>query len=215
MIELFVLNANCVLGVWAVLCAGVCTDTLVRSWQWRSLRSLLRRWHPCSWRRWKPPHWKKSKYSTWRRDTPPSVCCNFALVRYFDHLFFVKFTSFETVFVFSVTLIDSYESTTFIFLVFDLWVWNKQLKYNILWQLNMNIAWYESVFSFNSMRRGELFDYLTEKVTLSEKETRWAPASKLWVLPENRPQFNFRTNKFARKKHNKNWLERLSWPTSI
>lgn len=27
------------------------------------------------------------------------------------------------------------------------------------------------------MRRGELFDYLTEKVTLSEKETRWAPAS--------------------------------------
>ncbi|KAG7272836.1 hypothetical protein CRUP_025816 [Coryphaenoides rupestris] len=41
-----------------------------------------------------------------------------------------------------ITLIDSYESTTFIFLVFDL------------------------------MRRGELFDYLTEKVTLSEKQTR-------------------------------------------
>ncbi|XP_076025737.1 phosphorylase b kinase gamma catalytic chain, liver/testis isoform [Genypterus blacodes] len=41
-----------------------------------------------------------------------------------------------------ITLIDSYESATFIFLVFDL------------------------------MRRGELFDYLTEKVTLSEKETR-------------------------------------------
>ncbi|XP_056325791.1 phosphorylase b kinase gamma catalytic chain, liver/testis isoform [Danio aesculapii] len=41
-----------------------------------------------------------------------------------------------------ITLIDSYESTAFIFLVFDL------------------------------MRRGELFDYLTEKVTLSEKETR-------------------------------------------
>ncbi|XP_034049841.1 phosphorylase b kinase gamma catalytic chain, liver/testis isoform isoform X1 [Thalassophryne amazonica] len=41
-----------------------------------------------------------------------------------------------------ITLIDSYESTTFIFLVFDL------------------------------MRRGELFDYLTEKVTLSEKEAR-------------------------------------------
>ncbi|XP_062859825.1 phosphorylase b kinase gamma catalytic chain, liver/testis isoform [Trichomycterus rosablanca] len=41
-----------------------------------------------------------------------------------------------------ITLVDSYESTTFIFLVFDL------------------------------MRRGELFDYLTEKVTLSEKETR-------------------------------------------
>ncbi|XP_069840864.1 phosphorylase b kinase gamma catalytic chain, liver/testis isoform isoform X2 [Dendropsophus ebraccatus] len=41
-----------------------------------------------------------------------------------------------------ITLIDSYESSTFIFLVFDL------------------------------MKRGELFDYLTEKVTLSEKETR-------------------------------------------
>lgn len=41
-----------------------------------------------------------------------------------------------------ITLIDSYESTTFIFLVFDL------------------------------MRRGELFDYLTERVTLNEKETR-------------------------------------------
>ncbi|KAG5855040.1 phosphorylase b kinase gamma catalytic chain, liver/testis isoform [Anguilla rostrata] len=41
-----------------------------------------------------------------------------------------------------ITLIDSYESATFIFLVFDL------------------------------MRRGELFDYLTEKVTLSEKEAR-------------------------------------------
>ncbi|XP_018431219.1 PREDICTED: phosphorylase b kinase gamma catalytic chain, liver/testis isoform [Nanorana parkeri] len=41
-----------------------------------------------------------------------------------------------------ITLIDSYESSTFIFLVFDL------------------------------MKRGELFDYLTEKVKLSEKETR-------------------------------------------
>ncbi|OCT64538.1 hypothetical protein XELAEV_18045637mg [Xenopus laevis] len=41
-----------------------------------------------------------------------------------------------------ISLIDSYESSTFIFLVFDL------------------------------MKRGELFDYLTEKVTLSEKETR-------------------------------------------
>ncbi|KAF7238746.1 Phosphorylase b kinase gamma catalytic chain, liver/testis isoform [Varanus komodoensis] len=43
---------------------------------------------------------------------------------------------------FIITLIDSYETSTFMFLVFDL------------------------------MRRGELFDYLTEKVTLSEKETR-------------------------------------------
>ncbi|ETE66459.1 Phosphorylase b kinase gamma catalytic chain, testis/liver isoform, partial [Ophiophagus hannah] len=41
-----------------------------------------------------------------------------------------------------ITLIDSYETSTFMFLVFDL------------------------------MRRGELFDYLTEKVTIGEKETR-------------------------------------------
>ncbi|XP_063296748.1 phosphorylase b kinase gamma catalytic chain, liver/testis isoform, partial [Pelobates fuscus] len=48
-----------------------------------------------------------------------------------------------------ITLIDSYESNTFIFLVFDL------------------------------MKRGELFDYLTEKVTLSEKETRFIMRSLL------------------------------------
>ncbi|XP_066131804.1 phosphorylase b kinase gamma catalytic chain, liver/testis isoform [Saccopteryx bilineata] len=41
-----------------------------------------------------------------------------------------------------ITLIDSYESSSFMFLVFDL------------------------------MRKGELFDYLTEKVVLSEKESR-------------------------------------------
>uniref|UniRef100_UPI00358E63CC phosphorylase b kinase gamma catalytic chain, liver/testis isoform-like isoform X1 n=1 Tax=Myxine glutinosa TaxID=7769 RepID=UPI00358E63CC len=41
-----------------------------------------------------------------------------------------------------IALIDCYQSNTFIFLIFDL------------------------------MKRGELFDYLTEKVTLSEKESR-------------------------------------------
>lgn len=35
------------------------------------------------------------------------------------------------------------------------------------------IVWYYTTLVFLlSMRRGELFDYLTEKVTLSEKETR-------------------------------------------
>jgi len=33
-------------------------------------------------------------------------------------------------------------------------------------------GWSESHVFIDSMRRGELFDYLTEKVTLSEKETR-------------------------------------------
>ncbi|GCC42793.1 hypothetical protein chiPu_0026593 [Chiloscyllium punctatum] len=42
-----------------------------------------------------------------------------------------------------ITLIDYYTSETVTFLVFDL------------------------------MKRGELFDYLTHKVVLSEKETRW------------------------------------------
>ncbi|PIO14792.1 hypothetical protein AB205_0155330 [Aquarana catesbeiana] len=58
-----------------------------------------------------------------------------------------------------ISLIDSYESSTFIFLVFDL------------------------------MKRGELFDYLTEKVKLSEKETRcnvYTITRLLEVAPEKR-----------------------------
>ncbi|XP_043910147.1 phosphorylase b kinase gamma catalytic chain, skeletal muscle/heart isoform [Protopterus annectens] len=51
-----------------------------------------------------------------------------------------------------IQLIDSYESHTFFFLVFDL------------------------------MKKGELFDYLTEKVTLSEKEARKIMRSLLEVV---------------------------------
>lgn len=73
-----------------------------------------------------------------------------------------------------VTLIDSYESTTFIFLVFDLWVLQQratlQLVIRLVHRFHPNML--KMLVFIRSMRRGELFDYLTEKVTLSEKETR-------------------------------------------
>ncbi len=116
-------------GGWAVWCAGVCTDTRVRSWRWRLLRSLRRRWPFSSWRRWKPPRWRRSKSSTWWRDTPQSVCWTSALLNTKALLFsaFGDSNVLKSCYVLfpSVTLIDSYESTTFIFLVFDLWVWRQ------------------------------------------------------------------------------------------
>lgn len=73
--------------MWAVLCADVCTDTRVRSWQWRLLRSQQRRWLPSSLRRWKPPLWRRSKSSTWWRDTPQSVCRIFPFLGHRTHDF--------------------------------------------------------------------------------------------------------------------------------
>lgn len=70
-----------------------------------------------------------------------------------------------------VTLIDSYESTTFIFLVFDLWVLQQRTTQQICASVFPDML--KTLVFIHSMRRGELFDYLTEKVTLSEKETRW------------------------------------------
>lgn len=109
-------------GVWAAWCAGVCTDTQVRSWRWRLLRSQLRRWPLSSWRRSRPQHLRRSKSSTWWRDMPQSVRLTSALfcLVFFSWRFKVL-TPCHVLFP-AVTLIDSYESTTFIFLVFDLWV---------------------------------------------------------------------------------------------
>lgn len=53
----------------------------------------------------------------------------------------------------------------------------KTIKLNFFYTPNLKFRFLSTTFvnllSFVvSMRRGELFDYLTEKVTLSEKETR-------------------------------------------
>lgn len=47
---------------------------------------------------------------------------------------------------------------------------------------------------FNRMKRGELFDYLTDKVTLSEKETRSAPIvdSPIIVFKQTNPMLKRR-----------------------
>lgn len=62
-----------------------------------------------------------------------------------------------------------------------LWVNNLHIfgirPVSILYIIILYLHWkFQTKFTHNfsySMRRGELFDYLTEKVTLSEKETRW------------------------------------------
>lgn len=90
---------NGISGVWAVWCAGVCTDTRARSWQWRLLRSQRRRWPLSSWRRWKPLRWRRSKSSTWWRDMPQSVCWTSAFFGLQDASIFFswRFKSAETV----------------------------------------------------------------------------------------------------------------------